>query len=276
MASVFAALADRKLKPGGVLALVLPLSVSAGTSWEKFRQMLAEGYTDLEALSIAANGQDMSFSSDTGMAECLVIARKLREGESPQERAHFTSLLRRPVGLAQAAEVAKSIAAADAVRGVEDGPYGGTLVKVGSANVGETTSAKLPSAVPHTWNVVRIKDASVAQTAFRLAQSELWLPSTATAFNLPVTTLENIGKMGLYHLSLIGRPPQGCFTKETYTPTATYPALWNHAATKETKMVCEPDAQLQVRLGMERQADAAWATAGRAHLNLDFTFGSQV
>ena len=65
MASAFAALADRKLKPGGVLALVLPLSVSAGTSWEKFRQMLAGGYTDLEVLSIAANGRDMSFSSDT-------------------------------------------------------------------------------------------------------------------------------------------------------------------------------------------------------------------
>ena len=275
MASVFAALADRKLKPGGVLALVLPLSVSAGTSWEKFRQMLAEGYTDLEVLSIAANGRDMSFSSDTGMAECLVIARKLGDGESPQERAHFTSLLRRPAGLAQAAEVAKSIAAADTVRGVEDGPYGGTLVKVGLGNVGEIASAKLPDDVPHTWNFVRIKDASVAQTAFQLAQSELWLPGAAMAFNLPVTPLENIGKMGLYHLSLIGHPPQGCFTKETHTPTATYPALWNHAATKETKMVCEPDSQLQVRLGMERQADAAWATAGRAHLNLDFTFGSQ-
>ena len=40
--------------------------------------MLGGEYTDLTVLSIAANGKDMSFSSDTGMAECLVIARKLR------------------------------------------------------------------------------------------------------------------------------------------------------------------------------------------------------
>ena len=76
IASAFTALADRKLKPGGVLALVLPLSVASGLSWQRFRELLATDYTDLTVLSIAANGRDMSFSSDTGMAECLVIARK--------------------------------------------------------------------------------------------------------------------------------------------------------------------------------------------------------
>ena len=38
MASAFAALGHRKLKPGGVLALVLPLSAAAGLSWQGFRQ----------------------------------------------------------------------------------------------------------------------------------------------------------------------------------------------------------------------------------------------
>ena len=73
IASAFAALADKKLKPGGVLALVLPLSIANGLSWEGFREMLAKEYTDVTILSIAANGRDMAFSSDTGMAECLVI-----------------------------------------------------------------------------------------------------------------------------------------------------------------------------------------------------------
>ena len=77
IASAFAALAQIKLKPGGVLALVLPLSVANGLSWEGFREVLAKQYTDLEVLSIAANGREMSFSSDTGMAECLVVARRL-------------------------------------------------------------------------------------------------------------------------------------------------------------------------------------------------------
>ena len=69
IASAFAALAQRKLKPGGVLALVLPLSAAAGLSWQGFRAMLKKDYTDLTVLSIAADGKDMSFSSDTGMAD---------------------------------------------------------------------------------------------------------------------------------------------------------------------------------------------------------------
>ena len=38
IASAFAALAHKKLKPGGVLALVLPLSAASGLSWQGFRQ----------------------------------------------------------------------------------------------------------------------------------------------------------------------------------------------------------------------------------------------
>ena len=40
-------------------------------------------------------------------------------------------------------------------------------------------------------------------------------------------------------------------------------------------MVCLPDSQLQVRLGMEVKAANAWATASRAHINRDFRFNSQ-
>ena len=55
-------------------------------------------YTDIEVLSIAANGRGMSFSSDTGMAECLVVARKLYPDETPKALARFTSLSHRPQG----------------------------------------------------------------------------------------------------------------------------------------------------------------------------------
>ncbi len=131
IASAFAALAHTKLKPGGVLALVLPLSAAAGLSWQGFRQTIMQHYTDVAVLSLAANGDDMSFSSDTGMAECLVVARKedargrppspqppstpLRTGSPPEgekflslpkKRGHFISLSRRPLGFAHAAAIA--------------------------------------------------------------------------------------------------------------------------------------------------------------------------
>ena len=101
IASAFAALAHRKLRPGGVLALVLPLSAAAGLSWQGFRQMLTNDYTGLTVFTVAAaDNDDLSFSADTGMAECLVIARKLNAGESSGKRALFSSLTHRPHGLA--------------------------------------------------------------------------------------------------------------------------------------------------------------------------------
>ena len=60
IASAFAALAHKKIKPGGVLALVLPLSIANGLSWESLREILAREYTDVTILSIASNGRDMS------------------------------------------------------------------------------------------------------------------------------------------------------------------------------------------------------------------------
>ena len=150
IASAFTALADRKLKPGGVLALVLPLSVASGLSWQQFRELLATDYTVLTVLSLAANGREMSFSSDTGMAECLVIARKrdkktpsplVGEGEVPAQRPMFVSLHRRPQGFAHASAIAKGITGCNAVRQIEDGPYDGTPLMVSAAVVKVAKSA---------------------------------------------------------------------------------------------------------------------------------------
>ncbi len=276
LASGFAALGHRKLKPGGVLALVLPLTSSAASSWQGFREMMATQYTDLTVLSIAANGNDMSFSSDTGMAECLVIARKKLKcgdkGDLP-EMARFTSLHRRPQGIAHAAVVAGRITTAGYIRHIQDGPYGGTTLWLGDQSIGETLT--IPQADSATWGSVRILDNSLAQTAYALAQSRLWLPGFHDAFQLIAVPLGEIESLGLYNLDIIGKPPQGPFDKLPPNSTATYPALWNHDATKETHLVCQPDSQLQVRPGMEVKSATVWAHAGRAHINQEFTFGSQ-
>ena len=274
IASAFAALADNKLKPGGVLALVLPLSVSSGLAWRGFRQMLESRYSNLTILSIAANGKDMSFSSDTGMAECLVIARKLPDEVSMQDRMHFASLRRRPPGFAEASAVAKSIVDSHSIRGIDDGPYGGTSLMIGDETAGEILTS--PHAeVGSNWGSVRLLDYSVAQCAYALSQSKLSLPGSPAVLEIQTELLGDLGELGTYHLDIIGRPPRGPFSKSTLSPTATYPSLWNHNAKNETRIVCPPDSQLQVRQGMEEKAALIWATASRAHLNLDFTFGSQ-
>ena len=274
IASAFAALVHRKLKPGGVLALVLPLSAAAGLSWRAFRKMLDSGYADLTVLSIAANSKDMSFSADTGMAECLVIARKLKTGEPPGTRLLFSSLTHRPQGFAPASSLAGKLVNGNHVRQIEDGPYGGTELMIGDDLAGQMMTTPRHSD-GEIWGAVRLADHSLAQASHALSQSILWLPGSPSAVEFKVVPLGNIGRLGLVHRDITGPPPRGPFSKVSPSPTATYPSLWNHDATKETRLVCAPDSQMQVRQGMEAKVAAVWATASRAHVNLDFTFGSQ-
>ena len=274
IASAFAELADRKLRPGGVVALVLPLSAASGKAWRGFREMLAERYTDLTVLSIAANGHRMSFSSDTGMAECLVVARKHRRGDSTRRTARFVSLRERPGDFPEAAVLARAVRSSPGRRRVQDGPYGGDGVHSGETRTAELITAPL-SPSDYSWSCVRVADAAVAQCAFALARGRLRLPGKPNAGEIPVAPLAEVGEVGLYHLDIIGPAPRGPFEKIAPSPTATYPSLWNHHAGREKRLVVEPDSQLQVRVGMEDKAARVWATASRSHLNGEFTFGSQ-
>ena len=271
IASAFAALANRKLKPGGVLALVLPLSATAGLSWQGFRSMLTRGYDDLTVLSIAADGKDMSFSSDTGMAECLIIARKSTVGLEPGKRTLFASFRQRPAGFALAKAIAETITQDSQVRELENGPYGGTRLTIGDETAGETLTA--PSG--ESWGSVRLFDYSLAQTAYALTDSKLWLPGSPISSDLKIAALGAIGKMGLVDRDITGPPPRGPFTLEKEKPTATYPALWNHDARRERRLICTPDSQLEVRTGMEAKAAAVWGTASRSHTSRGFRFNSQ-
>ena len=278
IASTFAALAHKKVKLGGVLALVLPLSAASGLSWQGLREMIARDYTDVTVLSIAENDREMAFSSDTGMAECLVIARRLRVDEKPNDAYRFISLSRRPQGFAYArALVAGCALDSSQVRQIEDGPYGGTPIMIGGELAGYMVTA--PRAP--VWRAVRVSDYSVAQTAYALTQSKLWPPGYAVPVELKTALLAEVGALGLVDRDITGPapkpglPPRGPFDKVLPSPTATYPSLWNHVAKNETRMVCDPDSQLQVRQGMEEDAAVVWDTASRAHLNRDFTFGSQ-
>ncbi len=275
IASAFAALADKKLKPGGVLALVLPLSAAAGLSWQKFRHMLAADYTDLTVLTIAAaDNDDLSFSADTGLAECLVIARKLKRREQPSPRLHFTSLTRRPQGFAHAGAIAGNVASANGVRQVEDGPYGGTPLTVGAELAGQMMT--VPNDTESTvWGAVRLSDYSLAQTAHALASSRLWPPGSPAALDLNVASLGSVGKLGLVDRDITGPAPRGPFDRAPASPTATYPALWNHNAKNETRLICLPDSQLLARQGMDGDVPRVWATASRAHLSRGFRFNSQ-
>ena len=274
LASAFAALADKKIRPNGIVALVLPFTAINGSSWAKFRELIATQYTDITVVSIAGVDTELSFSSDTNIGECLVLGRKLAEDEQPSGRGQFVSLRRKPTDFIQAMELANVILSGTTVRHLEDGPYGGIPIYCGDELAGEVLDAPVDS-YEHGWGAARILDASVAQVAHSLSIGILWLPAGPKPCELPTTQLIHIGERGVDHQFFVSAAHKGPFIKSPASPTSTYPALWNHDAKKETRMACVPDSQMLVRPGMEPAATKLWEVASRSHITQEFRFTSQ-
>ena len=274
LGSAFASIADKKVRPGGVVALVLPFTAINGSAWAKFRELIATQYTDATIVSIASTGRGMAFSSDTGIAECLIIARKLKPKEKPPMRAEFVSLTHRPAGFLEAREFARGVAADMELSRLEDGPYGGVPIYCGEDLVGEALDAPIDNYATG-WGAARMSDASLAQVAHSLSEGKLWLPAVAETHELPIALLGEVGQRGLDSQMVISVAHNGPFTKHPPSPTATYPSLWNHNTRNETRMVCVPDSQLRARRGMRTRVAEIWATASRVHISRGFGFAAQ-
>lgn len=290
-ASIFLVLADRKVKRGGTVALVMPLSLISGEAWEASRARLAEQYGNLIVASIAGyNDDDMSFSADTGMGECLVVGEKTGRKSS---RATFVVLTARPayplVGSA-AAEQIRRLIKGGAIRRLEDGPVGGTPIYFGDDLIGQVLDA--PISTSGSWSISRIADLSLAQAAYQLShKGRLWLPTMtkSQAVSVPVAKVSEIGQVGPYHSDINGtnanRTIRGPFvvSKARRNSTPTYPVLWSHVAARETTLEFEGEAEAQPRTGRStaekalvvQKTASVWATASHSHFNQNFRFNSQ-
>lgn len=300
-ASIFLVLADRKLKEGGVLAIVMPLSLLSGEAWTRSRAMLAKWYTDIVVLTIAGeDNDDMSFSADTGMGECLLIASKAKIGSQvgkeikpASDRGTFVVLNERPasqlLGATAARQISRLINAGN-LRRIEDGPVGGTPVYFGDDVIGQALNA--PVTLAGSWNPTRVSDLTLAQAAYQLGTKErLWLPSMskASAPKLQMTTVSEIASVGPYHSDIDGltqtKSIRGPFARvalgENHVPT--YPILWEHNADRERTISFEADFDGIPRKGEDRyeqaqvdhKVSAILESASHCHYNKDFRFNSQ-
>ncbi|MGI9338913.1 MAG: Eco57I restriction-modification methylase domain-containing protein [Gammaproteobacteria bacterium] len=114
LASAFMYLADKKLKDGGVVAVVLPLTAAASASYQAMRDHLLQNYTDITAIGMATDklgkkGKDGSLSDDTNMGEMMIVAKKSLDGGD--DKVRFINLHRLPRDFIDAHETARAIKA---------------------------------------------------------------------------------------------------------------------------------------------------------------------
>ena len=283
LASNFLDLAHTKVKPGGVLALVMPLSLLQGDAWTGSRALLRTHYERPTVVGLAASGPDnaKSFSADTGMGEALIIARRrCATGRTAvEDRVTFVALRRRPTSGTDAAALAVAIRSAEQARS--------SRIVLGDDLWG--------TRIPGRWNdgkCASVVHPELVETVHDLLTGRLTLPpQSKNSRVIAMTPLRDLGVRGLYHADINGinkessrplysdsgshsfRGPFDIVALSTDTPT--YPALWSHAADRERFLVVPPDREGLVREGSEEQAYDVWQTATRLHFNRDFRINSQ-
>lgn len=275
LAAPFTDLADAKLKPGGVLGLILPQAFMSANRWKKARALVETLYDDIVVLTIAATGvTNQAFSADTGMAECMLIATKALQGSSGNRRVTYVSLSRRPDTRAEAVEMARALA------GLSDTPQSaelrlGTESVCGTFRYGEALTGRCAG----------VADMRLVDIAEQIAQGELELPLLSRV-SVPTTSLGGVGDGGP-NIVRIGNAPGD---EDALGPLVvhdrnnrrrdwagfSYPILWKHDTQQETRLEVLPDGEGVEKAGRKDEADALWIEhASRLHFNRHFRLNSQ-
>ena len=299
LASNFIDLAHAKVKPGGVVALVLPATVTVSSAWSKARDLLTKYYKEIVVVSIAAHGSTgRAFSDDTAMAEVLVVAvrRALDEEKSErqsndQESSQVTwvGLADRPATVVQSLEIASAVQAFK-TRGATGGASEGVL-RIGGQRLGVIGTGHLDDG-----GYGQLSEPELARTCLGLLNSRLRLPRHR-ALELSIARMGDLGRSGPGNAAIGVKPrsdgpikrgtgayaaPLRIHDLTTGTErwrAASYPVLWAHdsASGRESKMEVVPDSYAELRHGAgEDEGVKVWhRSASRLHINLDFRLNSQ-
>ena len=270
-ASSFTVLADRMVKPGGRIALVLPVTALFGESWREIRQMLAAKYT-IEVAVTSHDPKKLSMSYDTAIGECLLVARRLQEGDHPTGRGLFVNLWRAPYQETDALALTSAINAmvSSPVHRSDGPPVGGSPLTVGGDQWGEIVDGPVYEG---PWTAARWRRALTAQFAGAIERGELWTGDGAQlAGNIPVALFEEVCDVGPQHRQIRGS--LGVFDgHHGWNPEAQFPALWSLDSSVHKGMLVEPNAWLVPR--PERDHQAVWAQAGMLQISPSVRYTSQ-
>ena len=254
MGADFSALADRKLKKGGVFATVLPLTAAHSESWQGFRKTLETEYRDLTAIAFVSNTGAM-LSAETHMNEMLLIATKRMEPKPDSEQARLLciNLSTAPESLSAAFWYAKMFnrlgqpeRGSDIIHDTDMGQG------IGSWVVQNVTAAGFP------WFTVGMQDHHLARTAAELMAGRFYsIQAMETSeFSLGFTSLGEITNIGpTHHLigHIRGNEEIGAFT---FDPIAegqvpSYPALWSVDSKTQRSILTNPTHEGQPVDGRE-------------------------
>lgn len=260
LGSLFTHISDMKLKHGGRLGLVLPLSMAAQGSWRETRELIAQNYSDITItyFSSAPKGKEVSMSADTNMGEMMLTARK---GDKGRTGIVYACIFEPFSFASQAAETARALLSG--LNGRKPGDHGG--ISMAEDHVGNWYWEPSTEGI---WS-----GAGATQITTFLSQADrlikgLLETTTKSHNSFPVSRIGKIFEVGPSHDS-IGHPSggdgRGVFVMYEYDPqkpekTSDDLSLWHTGSDRYTSIkVADP-----THYGTEQSNMATKAAARRA------------
>lgn len=288
-------LAHAKVKVGGILALVLSASMPTGKAWESTREILANEYENVTIIGISA-GKSLTtnFSSETSIAEVLVIAKKREAPEKQMEHLKsdypdttnqqssidipwiWVSLEKRPESQVAAAIIARRVLNAPKKTGI-------TSIKIGNTDYGIIAVGDRKLALQ------QIQSRELIETAVHLfdpMNHRIEIPRTGDIVPLPLCKLGELGTRGYLDRDIGWSkhdPKRAPFLLEPYEKgKSRFPILWSHEGSPEDSLILPIDYQGRIFSGsdpvtnekMKSKAAERWGKASRLHFNRDFNLNS--
>ena len=236
LGAAFVATAAPKLRPGeGRLALVLPLTVCTGPSWEQTRALIERDFV-LDMVIASHDPTRWNFSDSTDLSEALLIAtRRPLNGPTTEHRTTFVNLWLNPDGIVDAHRIAEA-AATTTPANIEE--TGTALLEVDGRHVGEVVSIPESKLVGRKWSGVQFARADVTRSALRLLDDgEVWVPGESESASIPLCRLDDLGQIGPDRRRLVDG-----FDR---TPSITaYPMVAGHDTEQRKSLRCSPNTYL--------------------------------
>ena len=259
LGAAFVATAARKIRPGdGRLALVLPLTVCTGRSWQQTRALIECEFA-LDIVIASHDPQRWNFSDSTDLSEALLIAtRRHRNGPQTKHRTTFVNLWQNPTNVLDAHRIAQ--AAVDAAPAYLEGT-GTALLEVDGRHVGEVLSVPESELIGKKWAGVQFARADVTRSALRLLNdNEVRIPGEQETANVSLCRLDEIGQIGPDVRDIW----DGFKPTDSVTP---YAMVEGHDTNQRRFMTTEPNKYLSAlaepRRGRNlKSAEQLWSRAG--------------
>lgn len=238
MAATYVAIAGVKLKPGGRMGFVLPISAASVEAWSDTRDYIERNFTDVTAITVGSRPAGDSFSEDTVVGEMLLVAKKLAAPASGASPVRCVTLDRSPRNPGEAAEAARAVSRALNAMEASGARTQDIVMGEGAGRIYSYD----PDGRGAPWSPLGIYDVRLARTAIEMARGRFcFLDGRSHDMAVGTSPMREVFGIGPTHHVIgyrSGNSPMGAFEVSEGSGPDSF--MWTADSRRQSGLMLEP------------------------------------